>query len=108
MLNDRVAFTASSSYTHAPLGAKHTQTVDEFYPLPQSYSSSHANDAYGESKLRVSRDERTGQLLECIIKRRLGDLHVLSPKREVDWRISVNVEEKVDVGILSGSVKVCS
>jgi polynucleotide 5'-triphosphatase len=101
MLNDRVASTASTTYAHAPLAARHLLTTDEFFALPPSHSH---NDAEG-AKLRVTRDERTGQLLECIIKRRLGDLHVLCPKREVDWRISVNVEEKADIGLVGGSAR---
>jgi hypothetical protein len=101
MLNDRVNLTGSPSYTFAPLKAKHTETQDEFYPAP----SSHPSDQH-DAKLRVTRNERTGQLVECIIKRRLGDLHVLCPKREVDWRISVNIEEKVDISLVSGTSKV--
>lgn len=99
MLNDRVAATASTSYAFAPLAARHLVTTDEFFPAP----SSHSHNDGGDGKLRVTRDDKTGQLVDCIIKRRLGDLHVLSPKREVDWRISVNVEEKVDVGVVGGS-----
>jgi len=99
MLNERVALTASTSYAHAPLAARHLVTMDEFFAAPHSHGES------GDSKLRVTRDEKTGQLVECIIKRRLGDLHILCPKREVDIRISVNVEEKVDVGLVGGSAK---
>jgi len=101
MLNDRVSSTASASYAHAPLTARHLLTIDEFFALPPSHSHSDIDGG----KLRVTRDERTGQLVECIIKRRLGDLHVLCPKREVDWRISVNVEEKADIGLVGGSAK---
>ncbi len=100
MLNERAALAASSSFQSAPLKAKHTLTQDEFHPAPSSHSSGHH-----DSKLRVTRDDRTGQLVECIIKRRLGDLHILCPKREVDWRISVNIEEKVDISMVSGNSK---
>ena len=99
MLNDRVASTASTSYAYAPLTARHLVTTDEFFPAPSSH-----NDG-ADGKLRITRDDKTGQLVECIVKRRLGDLHILSPKREVDWRISVNVEEKVDAGVVGGSAK---
>jgi polynucleotide 5'-triphosphatase len=101
MLNDRVALTASTSYAHAPLNARHLVTVDEFFTTP----SSHSHNGSVEGKLRVTRDEKTGQLVECIIKRRLGDLHILSPKREVDWRLSVNLEEKADIGMVGGAAK---
>jgi len=101
MLNDRVAFTASTSYAHAPLAARHLVTMDEFFTI----SPSHPHNDSGEGKIRVTRDEKTGQLVECIKKRRLGDLHILCPKREVDWRLSVNLEEKVDVLSVGGASK---
>ena len=40
----------------------------------------------------MTRDERTGAVLESMKKIRLGDLNIYSPKREADWRISVNLE----------------
>jgi polynucleotide 5'-triphosphatase len=100
MLNDRVAHTAAPSYTFVPLKAKHIQTQDDFHPAPSSHSSDHH-----DAKLRVTRNDRTGQLVECMIKRRLGDLHILCPKREADWRISVNIQEKVDISVLTSNSK---
>ncbi|KAG8842629.1 mRNA-capping enzyme subunit beta [Serendipita sp. 411] len=91
MLNDQVTRTVSSSYPHARMAFRHQQTTDDFF----------SQDS--DSKFRVSRDTKTGQVVECIIKKRLGDLHVISPKREVDWRISVNTEEKVDVRSTEGT-----
>ena len=96
MLNERVAQTAAQSST-APLSARHLQTLDEFFAAPNSHDA--------EGKLRVSRDAKTGQLIECLIKRRLGDLHVLCPKREVDWRISVNTEEKADIAMVTDGMR---
>ena len=40
----------------------------------------------------MTRDERTGELVECVRKIRLKDLNIFSPKRAADWRISVNLE----------------
>jgi len=40
----------------------------------------------------VTRDDKTGTVLECMRKVRLGDLNIYSPKREADWRVSVNLE----------------
>ena len=40
----------------------------------------------------MTRDEKTGKVLECTRKIRLGDLNVYSPKRAADWRVSVNME----------------
>ncbi|KAJ7784700.1 CYTH-like domain-containing protein [Mycena metata] len=38
---------------------------------------------------------KTGKVLECMRKIRLGDLNIYSPKRAVDWRVSVNLEVPV-------------
>ena len=46
----------------------------------------------GRDKIRVTRDEKTGDVRACMRKVRLGDLNIYSPKRLVDWRVSVNME----------------
>lgn len=66
--------TSSISYTHLRL-------IDSFYQSPDS-----------RDKIRVTRDEKTGKVEQCVRKVRLGDLDIYSPKRAADWRISVNVE----------------
>ncbi|KAH9925358.1 mRNA triphosphatase CET1 [Epithele typhae] len=43
-------------------------------------------------KIRVTRDEKTGQVRACVRKVRLADLNIFCPKRAVDWRVSVNLE----------------
>ena len=65
------------SYTHLHL-------VDSFYPA--------SDNEREREKIRVTRDERTGEVLETLRKVRLADMNVHCPKRAVDWRISVNVE----------------
>lgn len=81
MLNERTSATKAPDYPNAVMSAVHLQTIDEFYPIG------------GESeKLRLTRDEKTGEVKECLVKKRLGDLHILCPKQKVDWRISVNIE----------------
>ena len=45
-----------------------------------------------KDKIRVTRDEKTGNTLECMRKLRLGNLNVYSPKYAADWRVSVNLE----------------
>ena len=46
----------------------------------------------GREKIRVTRDEKSGDVRACMRKVRLGDLNIYSPKRHVDWRVSVNME----------------
>lgn len=60
----------------------HTRLLDSFYPAPHG----------SREKLRVTVDEKTGRVIQCIRKVRLGDLNIYSPKRNADWRISVNLE----------------
>ncbi|CAE6486126.1 unnamed protein product [Rhizoctonia solani] len=58
----------------------HTKLVDEFY-------------GEGGDKIRLTRDEKTGKVAACVRKKRIANLDVHSPKQNVDWRISINVEE---------------
>ncbi|KAL0960974.1 hypothetical protein HGRIS_005971 [Hohenbuehelia grisea] len=63
-----------------PVEYKHLYLVDSFYPGDRN------------EKIRVTRDEKTGEVRECMRKIRLGDLNIYSPRRSADWRISVNLE----------------
>ena len=82
MLNQLEASSRQSSHPTSPLRYQHTYLKDTFYP----------SDEPGGEKIRVTRDEKTGELKECLRKVRLGNLDIYSPKRNADWRISVNVE----------------
>ncbi|GJJ15658.1 hypothetical protein Clacol_009936 [Clathrus columnatus] len=75
----------SSAIPRTPLKYSHTRLVDTLYPSPDN----------SHEKLRVTTDEATGKVVQCIKKIRLGDLNVYSPKRNADWRISVNLEVPV-------------
>ena len=77
--------TSPPSTVLTPLDYTHLYLVDSFYP--SSDPSSGPDD-----KIRVTRDEKTGEVKECVKKIRLGDLNIYCPKRVADWRISVNVE----------------
>ncbi|KAG5653106.1 hypothetical protein H0H81_002253 [Sphagnurus paluster] len=77
--------TASSQPSHpaSPLEYHHLYLVDSFYTSED------------REKVRVTRDEKTGTVTECMRKIRLGDLNIYSPKRAADWRVSVNLEVPV-------------
>jgi len=70
----------SPSSTSSPVGYSHHLLVDSFF-----------NADKGE-RIRVTHVEETGTVLESMKKIRLGDLNIYSPKRDADWRISVNLE----------------
>lgn len=83
LLNKLKTDSSRPDYPSTPLSYAHRHLTDSFYP----------SDAPGDrDKIRVTRDQKTGQVLECMKKVRLGNLDVYSPKRAADWRISVNVE----------------
>lgn len=42
--------------------------------------------------MRVTSDQKTGEVLAKIVKCRLADLDVCSPRTCLDWRVSVNLE----------------
>lgn len=79
---------------------EHTKLVDTFYDLPreelqglpgpiQQFLRSQPGR---KPKLRVTRDVTTKEVKAKIIKVRIADLHVYSPRTEFDWRVSVSVE----------------
>ncbi|RXW25371.1 hypothetical protein EST38_g524 [Candolleomyces aberdarensis] len=57
-------------------------------------SNNFYTDSPGDSreKIRVTRDEKTSTVVQCVKKIRLGDLNIYSPKRAADWRVSVSLE----------------
>jgi hypothetical protein len=66
-----------------PLRYTHLYLIDRFYD---------AGDSSGQEKILVTCNEKTGEVLGCLKKIRLGDLAIFSPKRNADCRISVNLE----------------
>ena len=80
LLNSLVSKTASSPYPHSRVHYAHTKLIDSFH------------SGSGSQKIRVTTDEKTGAVKECVAKTRIADLNIYSPKRKVDWRISVNAE----------------
>lgn len=83
LLNTLKASSTDSPQQASPLAYKHVHLMDSFYP---------SDNPQDREKIRVTRDEKTGKVTECMRKIRLGDLNVYSPKRAADWRISVSLE----------------
>lgn len=85
MLNGRVETTNAPGYPYARVGYAHTKVVDSFHgPPPGSVNP--------VGKARVTTDQKTGKVTECVNKERIANLNVYSPKHKVDWRVSVNAE----------------
>lgn len=78
---------------------QHTHEVDIFYELDQQgFSSLHPivqrliSQSGSRQRVRVTRDEKTGQFLRAIIKHRIANLEISSPQTEWDYRIGINLE----------------
>ncbi|KNG82855.1 putative mRNA capping nucleoside-triphosphatase [Aspergillus nomiae NRRL 13137] len=78
-----------------PLSYAHKKERDTFYEISPSelppVIRQNLNPRH-KPKVRVTLDQRTGEVLAKIVKCRIADLDVYSPRTCVDWRISVNLE----------------
>ncbi|KAI0051099.1 mRNA triphosphatase CET1 [Auriscalpium vulgare] len=86
LLNNLKATSDQPGYSASPLAYAHLHLVDSFFS---------PDNSRGRDKIRVTRDEKTGDVRESLKKIRLASLDIYSPKRAVDWRISVNMEVPV-------------
>ncbi|KAI0087056.1 mRNA capping enzyme [Irpex rosettiformis] len=84
LLNNLEATSRQQGHPSSPLQYTHLYLVDSFY-----------NQDGSRDKIRVTRNEKTGEVVACMRKVRLGSIDIYSPKRAADWRISVNVEVPV-------------
>ncbi|KAL5501506.1 CET1 [Sanghuangporus vaninii] len=82
-LNSLEAASRQPEHPTSPIRYQHSYLIDSFHP------------ADGSDKIRVTRDEKTGEVKECMKKIRLGSLDIFSPKNNADWRVSVNYEVPV-------------
>lgn len=97
-----------TSHARIPIVYKHRRERDSFYELPASQHSllpSSIRELKGrhDCSVRVTRDQKTGEVLAAIIKSRVSDLDLYLPSEPLDCRISVNLEMRYD-GDLEGLV----
>jgi len=95
-----------SKMKRVPIAYLHRHERDQFYELPPSYNSNlppavqqalkERNLFHHAQKLRISYDQKSGQLLAKIIKARIADLDIIFPRSPLDCRISVNLEMQFD------------
>lgn len=78
-----------------PIAYVHKKERDTFYEIQASelppVIRQNLNPRH-KPKVRVTTDQRTGEVLAKIVKCRVADLDVCSPRTTVDWRVSVNLE----------------
>ncbi|KAI8820124.1 CYTH-like domain-containing protein [Fimicolochytrium jonesii] len=70
----------------------HTKIMDEVY-------ESRGN------KVRVSTDQKTKQIIECVTKRRLANLEIHLPNSHLDIRITVSLEIPADPSLLRDQMR---
>lgn len=81
-----------------PLTYKHLRERDSFYEIPDDVKDQlpmcvkRVPNYHYRLKLRVTHDQKTGRVLNKIVKARIADLNIFSPRTAFDWRISVNME----------------
>ncbi|KAL3485611.1 CYTH-like domain-containing protein [Aspergillus germanicus] len=82
-----------------PLSYAHKKERDTFYEVSPSdlppIIRQNLNPRH-KPRVRVTIDQRTGEILAKIVKCRVADLDIHSPRTCVDWRVSVNLEMNYD------------
>lgn len=77
------------------LSYAHKKERDTFYEIsPEELPPvirSNLNPRH-KPKVRVTTDQNTGEVLAKIVKCRVADMDVYSPRTPFDWRVSVNLE----------------
>lgn len=99
-LNESVkASMPHSNPSRIPLSYAHKKERDTFYEIPPAelppVIRQNLNPRH-KPRVRVTTDQRTGEILAKIVKCRVADLDIHSPRTCVDWRISVNLEMGYD------------
>lgn len=89
-----------------PIQYAHRRERDSFYELPQPLVNTlpasiqellrQGPNKRHAVKVRISHDQKTGQVLAAIIKTRVKDLDIFMPSSPLDCRISVNLEMRYD------------
>ncbi|KAI4277145.1 MAG: hypothetical protein L6R35_006164 [Caloplaca aegaea] len=98
---------APAKKPRVPLDYVHTYETDTFYDL-----STHAWSTLPPSvqnyldrrikpKVRVTTDQKTGQVTAKIIKVRISDIEIYSPQTPFDWRVSISLEVNYDGDLLN-------
>lgn len=94
---------APNTKPRIPMAYVHTHECDTSYELsqagllslPQSILQT-INLRHSKPKVRITTDQKTGNTLAKIVKVRLADLDVYSPKTDFDYRVSVNLEKNLE------------
>ncbi|KAF2034396.1 mRNA triphosphatase CET1 [Setomelanomma holmii] len=98
-LNAQVQQSMAPGASRPPVKYQHTREVDILYELGQAQFASLPRMVQvlisaqgGRQRIRVTRDQKTNEVIRSMIKVRLGNLEISSPQTEWDYRIGINLE----------------
>ncbi|KAF7714441.1 Uncharacterized protein PECH_002199 [Penicillium ucsense] len=98
-LNEQVKASMANTQSRIPISYTHKKERDTFYEIsPQELPPvirQNLNPRH-KPKVRVTTDVKTGEIIAKIVKCRVADIDVYSPRTSVDWRVSVNLEMEYD------------
>ncbi|KAJ2888116.1 mRNA-capping enzyme subunit beta, partial [Coemansia aciculifera] len=83
LLNHRVDETRRPEFRGSRIEYKHTKEIDHFYRVDGT-------------RIRVTTDKESGQVLGVITKNKIADLNIYSPRTKLDIRITINEEQALD------------
>ncbi|KAJ2685739.1 mRNA-capping enzyme subunit beta [Coemansia spiralis] len=83
LLNQRVDETRRPEFRGSRIEYKHTKEIDHFYRVDGT-------------RLRVTTDKESGQVLAVITKTKIADLNIFSPRTKLDIRITINEESTME------------
>ena len=93
--------------SRTPISYKHSHETDSFFELTQkgiqalppaiaaNFNSHHKN----KTTVRFTHDQKSGKEIAKIVKARVADIDVYSPRTLFDFRISVNIEMNFEGGM---------
>lgn len=93
----------NSPIQRVPVNYVHLRETDRFYKLSEEARKSFhpvlQNMIYASRRdpsLRVTREQKTGQVVARIVKIKVADCHIMFPQCDLDCRITVNIEASYD------------
>mgnify|MGYP003624094198 FL=1 len=98
-LNGQVRESQAPAASRPPVNYQHTREVDTFFELGQEQFAIlpemvkrliHAGGV--RQRIRVTRDQKTNEVIRSMIKLRIANLEISSPQTEWDYRIGINLE----------------
>ncbi|ORX92499.1 CYTH-like domain-containing protein [Clohesyomyces aquaticus] len=98
-LNLQVQQSMDPAAHRAQIKYKHTREIDMFYELDQAafnllppFTQKLLHSTGQRQRIRITRDAKTNNIINQVIKLRIANLEISSPQTEWDYRIGVNLE----------------